>query len=65
MNLLEQNETSITLRLTPDEALAINNALNESLETVDDDEFETRMGVTHAEVVDLLEAFSLLWHNEA
>lgn len=65
MHLLEQNDKVITLRITPSEALIINNALNESLEAFDgDDEFETRMGVKQAEVADLLEAFSQLWHSE-
>lgn len=66
MHLLEQTDASITLRITPSEALAINNALNEALNAFDDDnEFETRMGVTQPDVVALLEAFSLLWQNES
>lgn len=59
MDLLTQNDTHITLRLTIDEAVAINNALNETLETFDtDEEFETRIGVTKTAVSDLLAAFS-------
>lgn len=67
MQLLEQNDDFFTLRITPIEVLAINNALNESLETFadDDTEFETRMGVTKADVVSILETLSLLWHNGA
>ena len=63
MDLLEHNGAFINLRITPDEAVAINNALNESLEAFDDGEFETRMGVTRADVVALLDAFSLLWQD--
>ena len=63
MDLLEHNGACITLRITPDEAVAINNALNESLEALADEEFETRMGVTKADVAALLDTFSLLWRD--
>jgi len=64
MDLLEHNGEHIILRITPDEAVAINNALNESLEALDDEEFEIRMGVTKADVAALLDTFSLLWCDE-
>ena len=63
MDLLEHNGEHIILRITPDEAVAINNALNESLEALDDEEFEIRMGVTKADVAALLDTFSLLWRD--
>lgn len=57
MNLLNQSQETITLRLTRDEASLLSNALNESLESLDDWEFEVRMGASKDEVAKLLAAF--------
>jgi len=63
MHVLNQTGNTITLNLTPDEAITLNNALNEVLECLDDAEFSTRMGATKDEVLKLLEAFSPLRFN--
>ena len=63
MQLLKQTENTITLRLTPNETITLNNALNEVLECLDDADFSTRMGATKDEVMKLLDAFSSLRFN--
>ncbi len=60
MHVLDQTADTVTLRLTPDEAATLSNALNEALECLDDAEFATRMGATKEAVLKLLDAFSLL-----
>jgi hypothetical protein len=49
------NETAISV--SSDELTAINNALNESLELIEDWEFSIRMGVSKKEVETLLTEF--------
>jgi hypothetical protein len=58
MEILEEQEKGILVRLTADDVVALNNALNESLEHLEEWEFETRMGVTKSEVQALLNTFS-------
>jgi hypothetical protein len=60
MKIIEQLSSGVVLQLTADEVVALNNALNESLEHLDDREFETRMGVSKAAVRALLESFGPL-----
>lgn len=57
MNLVKQSPENLTLQLTRDEAALLSNALNESLEGLDDWEFEIRMGAPKEEVAKLLAAF--------
>jgi predicted DNA-binding protein len=60
MHVLEQTLDNVTLTLSKTEAETLCNALNESLENLDDWEFETRMGVPKDAVERLLGAFSRL-----
>ena len=53
----DSNESTL-VRLTRDEAVAINNALNESLQHLEEWEFHARMGVTSSEVRTLLSEFN-------
>lgn len=60
MHVLEQTLDNVTLRISKTEAETLCNALNESLENLDDWEFETRMGVPKDAVERLLGAFGRL-----
>lgn len=55
MKRLDHSEATVKLRLTYIELVAICNALNESLENIEDWEFVARMGVSSA-FVDALAA---------
>lgn len=55
MKRLDQSEATVKLRLTRIELVAICNALNESLENIEEWEFVARMGVSSA-FVDTLAA---------
>ncbi len=57
MEILEQQNNSLVVRLGHDEVIALNNALNESLEHLEEWEFETRMGVSRDQVRALLATF--------
>ena len=57
MDILQQDQAGAQIRLTCDDVVAITNALNESLERLEEWEFDTRMGVTKAEARALLAAF--------
>lgn len=57
MKLVSQDPALITVQLTPDEAALLGNALNESLECLEDWEFEVRMGAPKIEVEKLLLTF--------
>lgn len=58
MHLLTQNRDTVTLQINHSEAATLCNALNETLECLDDWEFATRMGVSKEEVLRLLSDFS-------
>jgi hypothetical protein len=58
MQRLTQNRETVTLQLTHAEAATLCNALNETLECLEEWEFATRMGVTAEEVTRLLNEFS-------
>ena len=58
MEILEQNGDAILTRLNFIEIVALSNALNESLENLEEWEFETRMGVSCAQVRVLLDTFN-------
>ncbi len=61
MKIIEQLSLGgAVLQLNADEIVALSNALNESLEHLDGPEFQTRMGVTAAEVRALLDSFEPL-----
>lgn len=57
MEIIDQQINGAVVRLTSDEVVALANALNESLEHLEDWEFDTRMGAGKAEVRELLKAF--------
>jgi hypothetical protein len=54
------NDKSVTVTLTPDEVVILNNSLNEICNGVnfDDDEFLTRLGYPRKRVKELLQAMS-------
>ena len=54
MDIVERTGKYLTVRISDDELLAINNALNESREWLEDWEFPIRMGVSKEEVDALL-----------
>ena len=54
MELIEATAGGAVLRLSLTEFLALKSALNESLEALEDWEFEIRMGVSQREVCALL-----------
>ena len=58
MEILDKHENEVLVRLTAADVSALSNALNESLEHLEEWEFETRMGATVAEVRILLDKFS-------
>ncbi len=57
MEILEQQNGELLVRLTPDDFVALSNALNETIEHLEEWEFETRMGVTKSEVEKLRSIF--------
>jgi len=57
MEILDQQNNQVLLSLDFDEVAALNNALNESLEHLEEWEFETRMGVSQSQVQLLLKKF--------
>ena len=57
MDTINQNQDEVQVRLTVDEVVAISNALNEALESLEEWEFHTWMGVMRSEAEGLLEAF--------
>lgn len=57
MDIVQQYKAGVQIQLMSDEIVAITNALNESLEHLEEWEFETRMGVTRAEMKTLLASF--------
>jgi hypothetical protein len=56
MEIVDQQSKNLLIRINCEEVIAINNALNESLE-IEEWEFETRMGITREKVIALLAAF--------
>lgn len=58
MEILEQEVDAILTRLNLMEVVALSNALNESLENLEEWEFETRMGVSCEQVRVLLASFN-------
>lgn len=54
MELIEQQIDAAIVRLTAREVVTLINALNESLEHLEDWEFETRMGTSKSEAQELL-----------
>jgi hypothetical protein len=54
MQTLAAHSDSLDLRLSLEELVAINNALNEVTNALDIEEFETRMGVSRDVAVELL-----------
>jgi hypothetical protein len=58
MEILEQEGNAILARLNFIEIVALSNALNESLEHLEEWEFETRMGVSCDQVRVLLATFN-------
>jgi hypothetical protein len=63
MDTIRQSLDEVQVRLTHDEVVAITNALNESLENLEEWEFGTRMGVTKSEAAVLLTAFRQIKTN--
>ena len=60
MRLVNKSKTATVLECTPEELAMIGNALNESLEVIEEWEFAARMGATRAEVEELLATLSRL-----
>ena len=60
MQLVKQDGNGLVLAFSADELATIGNALNESLEGIEEWEFVARMGATRAEVEALLAAFNRL-----
>jgi hypothetical protein len=58
MEIVDQQSDCAVVRLSADEIIALTNALNESLELIEEWEFETRMGVTKLEARSLLAALN-------
>jgi formylglycine-generating enzyme required for sulfatase activity len=56
----EQDSDGIVMRVSRDELATIGNALNESLEAIEEWEFAARMGATREEVEALLDALARL-----
>ena len=55
MNVLRQDASGITILLSDEELLIVNNALNEICNGIDVPEFATRIGVERSEAERLLE----------
>ena len=60
MRLVKQDGNETVLAFNADELAMIGNALNESLEMIEEWEFTTRMGATRTEVENLLTVLSRL-----
>jgi hypothetical protein len=62
MKLEKRTATEVTLTLTADELRLLNNAMNESLEALgeDEEEFQNRMGSSSQKVEELLTAVNTL-----
>lgn len=60
MRLVKQDVSETVLAFSMDELAMISNALNESLEAIEEWEFKTRMGATQAQVENLLAGLSRL-----
>ena len=58
MEIVEQRNDAVLVRLNFSEIAALNNALNETLEHLEEWEFETRMGVSCDQVRVLLATFN-------
>lgn len=58
MELIDKKLNGVTLKFTPDELLIVNNALNETLNGIDVQEFSTRIGASESDVAKLLKAIS-------
>ncbi|HOX08345.1 MAG TPA: hypothetical protein PK280_18265 [Planctomycetota bacterium] len=54
MELLRKLSAGVEVRLSQDELVIINNAINEALEALDQSEFGTRMGASVSEAQALL-----------
>ncbi len=54
MQLISTETGAAVVSLSADELVLLNNALNETLEAVDEEEFDTRVGGSIAEVIALL-----------
>jgi hypothetical protein len=65
VQLERHTDKSVTVTLTPDEVVILNNALNEVCNGVDidDDEFQNRLGHSRANVRKLLQEVSGLHHK--
>ena len=57
MEIIEQKLTEVVVRISKEEAVILNNALNEVCNGIDLPDFETRMGCKEAEAQKLLSAF--------
>ena len=57
MEITDKADEIVTITINEVELVAMNNALNESLEIREDVEFQTRMGVTKDKVRTLLRQF--------
>ncbi len=64
MELIDKNHDGASLRLTMNELIILNNALNETLNGIDPVEFGTRIGVEIEEADRLLKAFGLILGND-
>ncbi len=65
MELLMVDRYHADLRLAESELVMLNNALNETCNGLDLDEFETRMGSTKEQVRDLLSRIGMILDNMA
>lgn len=64
MKIENKSSGLVTVTLSMDEVLTINNALNEVCNALHLDEFETRMGATIEETRELLGEINKLFENE-
>jgi hypothetical protein len=60
LRVLITSQSASSVQLSADEALLLNNALNEALNGISLSEFQTRLGVTPAEAQQLLREFGQL-----
>ncbi|WP_372728403.1 hypothetical protein [Nocardioides sp.] len=60
MQINSTDATQATVTLTDAELRLLNNAMNEALEALDDDEFETRVGAERSEMQALLSEVNAL-----
>jgi hypothetical protein len=63
MELINKSDKKADVRTSLDELLILNNALNEVCNGLDEFEFESRMGVSHAECVELLKKIASIIDN--